>query len=101
MSTQGWGEGGIPPQTGRQVVVTGASGGLGYEIALALAQGCADVIVAARNESKGREAAARIRTLAPESLVRFEKLDLAELASVAAFARRLCAAGRPLDVLVN
>jgi NAD(P)-dependent dehydrogenase (short-subunit alcohol dehydrogenase family) len=83
------------------VVVTGATGGLGYEIALALAQGCADVIVAARNESKGREAAARIRSLAPRSLVRFEKLDLAEQASVAAFARRLLTAGRPLDLLVN
>jgi NAD(P)-dependent dehydrogenase (short-subunit alcohol dehydrogenase family) len=82
-------------------VVTGATGGLGFEIALALAQGCADVIVAGRNESRGREAAAAIRTLAPRSLVRFERLDLAELASVTAFARRLRSAGRPLDLLVN
>lgn len=34
-------------------------------------------------------------------LVRFEKLDLAELASVAAFAGHLVAAGQPVDVLVN
>lgn len=96
-----WGVNEIPPQTGRLAVVTGATGGLGYEIALALAQGCADVIVAARNESKGREAAANIRSLAPGALVRFEKLDLAEQASVAGFARRLLTAGRPLDLLVN
>jgi NAD(P)-dependent dehydrogenase (short-subunit alcohol dehydrogenase family) len=83
------------------VVVTGATGGLGYEIALALAQGCADVIVAGRNASKGREAAARIRLLAPRSLVRFEQLDLAEQGSVAGFARRMIAAGRPLDLLMN
>jgi NAD(P)-dependent dehydrogenase (short-subunit alcohol dehydrogenase family) len=82
-------------------VVTGATGGLGYEIALALAQGCADVVVAARNEARGREAAAKIRILAPRALVRFEKLDLAELASVSAFARRLAALDRPLDLLVN
>ena len=82
-------------------MVTGATGGLGFEIALALAQGCADVIVAARNESRGREAAAAIREVAPHSLVRFEKLDLADLASVTAFARRLRSAGRPLDLLVN
>jgi NAD(P)-dependent dehydrogenase (short-subunit alcohol dehydrogenase family) len=100
-SLQNWTAREIPPQTGRLAVVTGATGGLGYEIALALAQGCADVIVAARNESKGREAAAKIRTLAPSSLVRLEKLDLAEQASVAGFARRMIAAGRPLDLLVN
>jgi NAD(P)-dependent dehydrogenase (short-subunit alcohol dehydrogenase family) len=100
-SLQKWTAREIPPQTGRLAVVTGATGGLGYEIALALAQGCADVIVAARNESKGREAAAKIRTLAPSSLVRFERLDLAVQASVAAFARRMIVAGRPLDLLVN
>ncbi|MGO9336209.1 MAG: oxidoreductase [Terracidiphilus sp.] len=100
-SLQRWGSGEIPPQTGKQVVVTGATGGLGYEIALALAQGCADVIIAGRNEPEGREVAARIRVLAPKALVRFEKLDLADLASVTAFARRLGAVGRPLDLLVN
>ena len=83
------------------MVVTGATGGLGYEIALGLAQGCADVVVAGRNEAKGREAAAKIRVLAPKALVRFEKLDLADLASVSAFARRIAAVGRPLDLLVN
>jgi NAD(P)-dependent dehydrogenase (short-subunit alcohol dehydrogenase family) len=82
-------------------VVTGATGGLGFEIAVSLAQGCADVIVAGRNESRGREAAAAIRTLAPRSLVRYERLDLAELASVTAFARRLRSTGQPLDLLVN
>jgi NAD(P)-dependent dehydrogenase (short-subunit alcohol dehydrogenase family) len=91
----------MPPQTGKQVVVTGATGGLGYEIALGLAQGCADVVVGGRNEAKGREAAAKIRALAPQALVRFEKLDLADLASVSAFARRIAAVGRPLDLLVN
>jgi NAD(P)-dependent dehydrogenase (short-subunit alcohol dehydrogenase family) len=93
--------GGFLQQTGRLAVVTGASSGLGYEIALALAQGSADVIVAGRNEARGRAATAKIRTLAPHALVRFEKLDLAELKSVAAFAGRLGAAGHPVDLLVN
>ena len=83
------------------MVVTGGSGGLGFATALALAQGLADVIVGARNESRGREAAARIRAQAPGALVRFEKLDVADLASVSAFARRLRASGHPLDLLVN
>jgi len=82
-------------------VVTGAASGLGYEIALALAKGCADVIVAGRNEVKGLEAVGKIRTLAPDALIRFEKLDLANLESVAAFAGRLGTDGRPVDLLVN
>jgi NAD(P)-dependent dehydrogenase (short-subunit alcohol dehydrogenase family) len=101
MSLRESGRADIPAQTGRLVVVTGASGGLGFATALALAQGCADVIVGARNESRGREAAARIRAQAPDALVRFEKLDVADLASVSAFARRLRGIGRPLDLLVN
>jgi NAD(P)-dependent dehydrogenase (short-subunit alcohol dehydrogenase family) len=91
----------MPPQTGRLAVVTGGTGGLGYEIALSLAKGGADVVIAGRDEAKGRAAAAKIRSLAPTALVRFEKLDLSELASVAAFASRLVAAGHPVDVLVN
>jgi len=101
MSLRGSTGGAIPPHLGRQVVVTGATSGLGYETALGLAQDCADVILAGRNEYRGRETAARIRSLAPRALIRFEKLDLADLASVSGFAARLRALGRPLDLLVN
>jgi NAD(P)-dependent dehydrogenase (short-subunit alcohol dehydrogenase family) len=93
--------GSMPPQTGRLAVVTGGTGGLGYEIALSLARGGADVVIAGRDDAKGRAAAARIRTLAPKALVRFEKLDLAELASVAAFAGRLAATSQSVDLLIN
>jgi len=101
MSLQGWQPGNLPPQAGKLAVVTGAASGLGYEIALALAQGCADVIVAGRNEAKGCEAVGKFRMLAPKALVRFERLDLANLASVSDFAGRLGTAGRPVDLLVN
>jgi NAD(P)-dependent dehydrogenase (short-subunit alcohol dehydrogenase family) len=101
MSLEGWSATKMPAQTGRLAVVTGATGGLGYETALGLARGCADVIIAGRNEAKGRGAADKIRSLAPKSLVRFEKLDLADLRSVSAFAARLAAAGRPVDMLIN
>jgi NAD(P)-dependent dehydrogenase (short-subunit alcohol dehydrogenase family) len=75
MSLHGWSLGTIPPQTGRLAVVTGGASGLGYETALILAQGCADVIIADSAEAQGRSAAAMIRSLAPKALVRFEKLD--------------------------
>jgi NAD(P)-dependent dehydrogenase (short-subunit alcohol dehydrogenase family) len=44
---------------------------------------------------------ARIRSLAPQAKLRLELLDLASLASVADFAKRLLAEGRPLDLLIN
>lgn len=91
----------IPPEVGRLAVVTGATRGLGYETALALAQAGADVIITGRNQSNGHEVVGRIRPQAPAALVRFERLDLASLASVADFAGRLVDAGRPVDMLIN
>jgi NAD(P)-dependent dehydrogenase (short-subunit alcohol dehydrogenase family) len=91
----------IPPQGGKLAVITGANSGLGYETALALAQSGGEVILAARNAAKGRDALARIRSLAPQAKLRLQLLDLASLASVADFAKRLLAEGRPLDLLIN
>jgi NAD(P)-dependent dehydrogenase (short-subunit alcohol dehydrogenase family) len=68
---------------------------------MALAQGCADVILAGRNDARGRAAAGKIRSLAPRALIRFEKLDLADLSSIRAFAARVSANGRPIDLLIN
>jgi NAD(P)-dependent dehydrogenase (short-subunit alcohol dehydrogenase family) len=91
----------IPSQHGKLAVVTGANSGLGYETALALAKAGGEVILAARNAAKGRDALARIRTLSPHANVRLELLDLASLASVADFSKRLLVEGRPLDLLIN
>jgi NAD(P)-dependent dehydrogenase (short-subunit alcohol dehydrogenase family) len=96
-----WGVKDMPNQTGKLAVVTGATGGLGYETALGLAQAGAEVVLAGRNDAKGEDAIRRIRAVAPGAKVRFEKVDLASLASVAAFAERLLAQGRPIDILVN
>lgn len=90
----------ISPQKGRTAVVTG-TGGLGYEDALALARAGAEVIVAGRNPKKGGEAVAAIHRDTPSARVRFEQLDLASLASVAAFADRLKSQTDSLDLLIN
>jgi len=97
----GWTTVDIPSQSGRLVVVTGATGGLGYETARALAAAGAEVVLAGRNDSKGANALARLRAAHPEATARFGRLDLASLASVAAFAETLLAAGRGIDLLVN
>jgi NAD(P)-dependent dehydrogenase (short-subunit alcohol dehydrogenase family) len=90
----------MPNQQGCLVIVTG-TGGLGYEDALALAKAGADVILAGRNAAKGAEAVNNIRAEYPAAKVRFEELDLANLASIAAFGQRMQAELPQLDVLIN
>ncbi|MBK1721184.1 SDR family oxidoreductase [Thiocystis violacea] len=96
-----WTTADIPSQDGRLAVITGGTGGLGYETALALAAAGAEVVLAGRNDSKGANAVARIRAAHPDATARFERLDLASLASVAAFAEVLLAENRGIDLLVN
>jgi NAD(P)-dependent dehydrogenase (short-subunit alcohol dehydrogenase family) len=97
----GWSVRDIPDQTGRLAVVTGATGGLGLETALALAEAGAEVILTGRDATKGEAALARIRAARPRAAARFDLLDLASLGSVAGFVARLVAEGRPIDLLVN
>src|SRR5271156_839711 len=96
-----WSVADIPSQRGKLAVVTGATGGLGYETALALAGAGAEVLVTGRNAEKGSRAITSIRRVAPSAKIRFEMLDLASLASVRAFAAKMVANGRPLDLLIN
>jgi NAD(P)-dependent dehydrogenase (short-subunit alcohol dehydrogenase family) len=90
----------IPSQQGRSAVVTG-TGGLGYEDALALARAGAEVIIAGRNADKGAKAVANIKREVPGANARFEKVDLASLASIADFGARLSAQRQSLDLLIN
>jgi NAD(P)-dependent dehydrogenase (short-subunit alcohol dehydrogenase family) len=83
----------LPDQTGRTVVVTGATSGLGLATARALGAAGARVVLAVRDVGRGATAAASV---AGEAEVR--PLDLADLESVRSFARDW---DGPLDVLVN
>ncbi len=84
-----------------RAVVTGATGGLGYETAAGLARAGAHVVLAARDAAKGQAALVRLRREVPGASAGFEMLDLASLASVEAFAGRMLAADAALDTLVN
>ncbi|WP_245159447.1 SDR family oxidoreductase [Brevundimonas intermedia] len=96
-----WTTNDIPDLSGKLAIVTGATGGLGLETALVLAGKGAEVVLAARNPNKGAEAERLVRTRHPAANVRFDLLDLGDLASVAAFSDRHLAAGRPIDILIN
>ncbi|MGY3618850.1 oxidoreductase [Bradyrhizobium sp. USDA 10063] len=98
---RGWSTADIPPQTGRTAVITGATGGLGYETALALAGAGASVVLTGRNDTKGNNALERIRAQHPKADVSYETLDLASLASVADFAGRFAISRPSLDLLIN
>jgi NAD(P)-dependent dehydrogenase (short-subunit alcohol dehydrogenase family) len=91
----------IPSQTGRIAVITGATSGIGYEAAKALAGAGAEVIIASRNEKKGAQVLADIRAAHPGAVVRFEQLDLSSLASVADCAGRISASVPQIDLLIN
>lgn len=91
----------IPDQSGRLALVTGATGGLGLETALALAGAGAEVVLVGRNAGKGADALAAIRRTFPAAQIRFEQVDLARLSDVTSFADRMLAAGRPIDILIN
>jgi NAD(P)-dependent dehydrogenase (short-subunit alcohol dehydrogenase family) len=101
MSTSPWTTEQIPDQTGRLAVITGANSGIGFETAKALAIAGAEVVLATRSAEKGEAAAAEIRASTPAAVVTREPLDLASLASVAAFAERRRRDGRAIDLLVN
>jgi NAD(P)-dependent dehydrogenase (short-subunit alcohol dehydrogenase family) len=91
----------IPPMAGKLAVVTGATGGLGFETALALAGAGAEVVLTGRNDAKGSEAIDRICARYPDAIISYEQLDLASLDSVSAFARRFGAMYKSLDLLIN
>ena len=90
------------PRLGGQVaIVTGATGGLGWEVALGLAQQGATTVLAGRNPVKGADALTRLMARVPGATARFELLDLASLDSVAMFAARMAEANSAVSVLVN
>ena len=91
----------IPSQRDRRVVITGATGGLGYETALALAGAGADVLLTGRNAAKGEAALARIHATYPIATIRYANLDLADLKSVAGFADQMAGEREAIDLLVN
>ena len=88
----------LPDLTGRTVVITGATSGIGRATAEALTAAGARVVLAVRNQTKGEAVAAGLRATRPDASVEVRALDLADLSSVRAFAT---AWTEPIDVLLN
>ena len=91
----------IPPQAGRTIVITGANSGIGYEAARQLAAKGAHVVLACRDQAKGRGAIESITAAQPSASVELMELDLADLGSIRRFAAAARAASPALHVLCN
>jgi NAD(P)-dependent dehydrogenase (short-subunit alcohol dehydrogenase family) len=91
----------LPDLGGRRVLVTGASDGIGLEIAARFAGAGAEVVVPVRNRDKGAAAVARITAQHPDASVLLEDLDLSSLESVSTLGERLRSGGTPIDVFVG
>ncbi len=79
-------------------IVTGATGGLGYETALGLARAGFEVLVTGRDPKRGGRAMAGIKAAIPTARLRFGMLDVASLASIREFAT---VTTQPVAILVN
>ncbi len=101
MKKRGWNIDHIPPQQGRIAVVTGASGGLGFNTARALAIQGAKVIMACRDLKKGELARYKICSEGVSEEPLLWHLDLASQASVKEFALRFTESYPRLDLLIN
>jgi NAD(P)-dependent dehydrogenase (short-subunit alcohol dehydrogenase family) len=91
----------IPDLTGRIAIVTGATSGLGFESALALAGAGAEVMLAVRDTARGEACANRIRARFMQARLSVGALDLADLGSVRDFAALVSDTLPRIDILLN
>lgn len=87
--------------TGRVIIITGANSGIGFDAAKKLCEAGNDVILACRDEVKGKAAVENILKENPNALATYLQLDLADMASIRKFVEDFHALGKKLNVLVN
>ncbi len=85
---------------GQRVLVTGATSGVGFEIARALVAGGAELVLPARDPARATNAADALRAFVPDARIEPRELDLARLDTVRSLAAALVAEGRSLEALV-
>ena len=87
--------------SGKTIVVTGSSAGLGAETARVLAKAGAEVVMVARNAEKNAKVIAAIRAETPGAKLSSVSMDLADLASVRKAANDILAVHPKVHALIN
>jgi len=87
--------------SGKQVVITGGSSGLGEETARAMAAKGAHLILPVRDKAKGQAAADKIKAAHPGAQVDVLQLDLGSQDSIRSFAKDFLAQYDRIDLLIN
>jgi len=85
----------------RNVVITGANSGIGYETALYFARSGANVVMACRSVEKAQTARGMILAAVPSASTVILPLDLSDLQSVQAFHHQFSEQIGELDLLIN
>ncbi len=87
--------------TGRRVLLTGVTGGLGHHTALELARHGAELVVTARDAAKASHTVGQVRAAVPGAVVETVSLDLADLADVRRAADEVRSRHDRVDVLID
>lgn len=87
--------------TQRTVVITGGTGGIGFQSALGVARTGARVLVTGRNPERGEEAVQRLVDGSGSDQVELVVGDVSSIAGIDALATALCERTDRIDVLVN
>jgi WW domain-containing oxidoreductase len=85
----------------KTIIISGATSGIGKEVARVLAKRGAHVIMAIRNMETGEKVKSAITEESPKARVDVMKLDLQSLASVRQFSEEFKSRKLPLNVLIN
>jgi NAD(P)-dependent dehydrogenase (short-subunit alcohol dehydrogenase family) len=87
--------------TGKTIVVTGTSAGLGHETARAMAAAGGEIVMVARSPDKNARSAARIREAQPDAKLHLVTMELSDLVSVRRAAAEILAAHPKIHALID
>ena len=91
----------LPDATGKQILITGASAGLGLAAAKMCAKAGASVTMVSRDRTRGERAVSEVKNVAASGAsITFEACDMADLDAVRGLAEKLAKRFDRLDALV-
>ncbi|GAB3271275.1 SDR family NAD(P)-dependent oxidoreductase [Parahaliea aestuarii] len=87
--------------SGRHMIITGATSGLGEAAARSLAEAGAALTLVVRDQSRGKDLVESLQAASGNSDIHLELADLSLLQAVDDLCARLLQRGRPIDALIN